>query len=81
MAVDATSISKLLLTVPEAAKALSISPRSLWAMTSPRGPIPAVRFSRSVRYSPQALQAWIDSQNGHQDGNGADGRGDGEPSA
>lgn len=67
MASDPTSILPLLLTPNEAARALSISPRALWSLTAPRGPIPAVYLGRSVRYSPESLQRWIASkQNGHQ---------------
>ena len=41
----------LLMTSQEAAEALAISPRTLWARTSPRGPIPCVRIGGCVRYS------------------------------
>jgi excisionase family DNA binding protein len=51
----------LLLKTPEAARALCISERTLWALTQPRGPIPVVRFGRSIRYSRDALVAWIAS--------------------
>ncbi len=50
---------KLLLTEPEAADALGISPRALWDLRS-RGEIPVVRVGRSVRYSIRDLEAWID---------------------
>jgi excisionase family DNA binding protein len=53
--------SALLLTVPQAAKALSISPRSLWSLTK-RGAIPCVRIGRAVRYDPADLRSWIASQ-------------------
>lgn len=33
----------------DAARILAISERSLWAMTAPRGPIPAARLGRAVR--------------------------------
>jgi predicted DNA-binding transcriptional regulator AlpA len=58
---------KLLLTAREAAAVLSISERSLWAMTAPRGLLRPVRLGqsgRSVRYSLSELQRWIDSQQG-----------------
>ena len=51
----------LLLTVPEAAKALAISPRTLWSLTQ-SGAIPCVRIGRSVRYDPADLKAWIESR-------------------
>ena len=52
----------LLLRPTEAASSLSISPRKLWALTQPRGPIPSIRCGRAVRYSPTDLQTWIDEQ-------------------
>lgn len=54
--------SPLLLDAKAAAKALSISQRTLWGLTQPRGPIPAIRIGRAVRYGPSDLQAWIDEQ-------------------
>lgn len=40
-----------LLTIEQTAKLLRISPRSLWSLTSPRGPLKCVRLnSRSTRY-------------------------------
>jgi len=51
---------KLLLKPREAAKCLGVSERQLWAHTQPRGPIPATRIGSCVRYSPHALQAFID---------------------
>jgi len=53
---------QLLLTPREAARSLRISERSLWAMTSPRGPVPSVRLGRSVRYPAAALYQWIAEQ-------------------
>ncbi len=54
---------RLLLKPRDAAEALSISPRKLWAMTT-CGEIPCVRFGRSVRYDPADLREWIDAQKG-----------------
>ena len=48
-----------LLSAREAAKALSLSERTLWQRTSPHGPIPAVRIGRLVRYVPSDLDEWI----------------------
>ena len=45
----------------EAAKALSISERTLWGLTQ-SGEIPCVRIGRSVRYDPADLRAWIESR-------------------
>ena len=56
------SDSKLLLTPREAAEALSICEKSLWSLTAPRGPIKCVRLGRSVRYSPDALRAFVAQQ-------------------
>jgi hypothetical protein len=54
--------SKLLLTRKQAAAALSVGERTLWAITWPRGPIRSVRIGRSVRYSADALRVWVESQ-------------------
>ncbi|HEX5104211.1 MAG TPA: helix-turn-helix domain-containing protein [Pirellulaceae bacterium] len=62
MPVVVESVPKLLLTQREAADALGVSERTLFSLTSPRGPIPAVRMGKSVRYSLAALQAWIGEQ-------------------
>ena len=45
----------------QAAKLLSVSARTLWALTSPRGPIPALRLGRRVVYPLESLRAWIAS--------------------
>jgi hypothetical protein len=55
-------VPKLLLTPPEAAEALQVCENTLWSLTQPRGPIPAIRLGKSVRYSPAALQKFIDEQ-------------------
>jgi excisionase family DNA binding protein len=53
----------LLLTAREAAKALAVSEKTLWTLTTPRGPIPAIRVGeRSLRYSVRALEEWIARQ-------------------
>jgi len=50
----------------EAAKALGISVRTLWGLTVPRGPIPAIRLGhgrrRIVLYPLAELQAWLARQ-------------------
>jgi excisionase family DNA binding protein len=56
-----TSGVRLLLTPNEAARSLSICPRTLWTLTH-EGQIPFVRIGRLVRYSPGDLQAWIEKQ-------------------
>lgn len=50
-----------LLTPPQAAELLAISPRYLWALTA-SGQIPCVRIGRSVRYSQADLQEFIASR-------------------
>jgi hypothetical protein len=63
-----TDVLKLLLTPKEAARALSISERTLWGLTAPRGPIPVLRLpgrgskARALRYPIADLQRWIDQQ-------------------
>lgn len=52
-------IMRLLWTPKEAAAALGISPRLLWSKTK-IGEIPCLRIGKAVRYSPAALQKWID---------------------
>jgi hypothetical protein len=54
----------------EAAQACSISERQLWAQTQPRGPIPCVRIGNSVRYSPEAMRRFIESQEQEQEAGG-----------
>ncbi len=49
-----------LFTAREAAKQLAISEKTLWSITSPRGPLTCVRIGRSVRYSPADLRSYID---------------------
>jgi hypothetical protein len=56
--------AKLLLSSREASKALSISERTLWSLTAPRGPIPVIRCGSRVLYSVDALRRWIDAQTG-----------------
>jgi len=50
----------------DAARYLSISPRLLWGLTVPRGPIPAVRIGHGKRqivlYPVAALQDWLARQ-------------------
>jgi len=56
-----TTKPALLLTTKQAAQALAISPRKLWAMTA-SGEIPHIRLGRCVRYPVDELQRWIDDQ-------------------
>lgn len=45
------SVEPLALRPKQAAKALGISERTLWALTAPRGPIPCVRLGQGKRKS------------------------------
>lgn len=56
--VTTAPIEPLLLRREDAAKLLAISPRLLWSLTR-RGEIPHVRLAKSVRYSVEALRAWL----------------------
>ena len=58
---DPQDAGQLLLKPADAAKALAISERTLWALTR-RGEIPCVRFGGAKRYDPKDLQAWIDAR-------------------
>lgn len=52
-----------LMTRREVARVLHVCERTVFAMTKPRGPLPCVRVGkRSVRYSPEVIQNWIQSQ-------------------
>jgi hypothetical protein len=55
---------KLLWTPREASIAISVSEKTLWSNTAPRGAcIPSIVVGeRSRRYSVAALQKWIDAQ-------------------
>ena len=56
-------IESLALRPRDAAKALGISPRTLWGLTAPRGPIPCLRIGhgkrQTVLYPVAELQAWL----------------------
>ena len=47
-----------LLTTEETAKLLTVSPRTVWALTK-TGALPSIRIGRSVRYSRQDIDAFI----------------------
>lgn len=51
-----TTVERLLLRPAEAAKALGVSPRTLWGLAIPRVRIGA----RGVRYDVADLRAWIE---------------------
>jgi excisionase family DNA binding protein len=53
----ADSVDRLL-TVQEAAKILTISPRHLWKLMK-QGELPAIKMGRSVRYAQADIDAFI----------------------
>ena len=61
--VTALANTRLSLRPTEAATALGISPRTLWSLTAPRGPIPCLRIGhgkrQTVLYPLADLQAWL----------------------
>lgn len=61
MSANTPAKAVLLLTPKEAAKALAISPRKLWAMTA-SGELPSIRLGRCLRYPVDDLQRWINDQ-------------------
>jgi excisionase family DNA binding protein len=46
-------------TVRECAAYLGVSPWWVYQNASPRGDVPAVRVGRMLRFSPQAVAAWL----------------------
>ncbi len=60
MASNMCSLTTSLLKPNEAADALGICPRTLWAITSPRGPLSCVRVGKSVRYNQVDIDDFID---------------------
>lgn len=54
-----TTVPRLLLKPRQAAEALAISYRKLWAMSA-SGEIPSLRIGRAVRYDLADLREWID---------------------
>ncbi len=48
-----------LYSVKEAAAYLSLSQRTVWEMTAPRGELAVVKLGRSVRYRPEDLEAFV----------------------
>lgn len=52
---------RILVDAAEAAKLLSISARTLWSLTQPRGPIAVKRIGRAVRYPVSALRLFAES--------------------
>jgi hypothetical protein len=59
---ESSSSTKLAVAPREAARALCISEKTLWSLTKPRGPIPAAKIGRLVRYDLADLQVFLDAQ-------------------
>lgn len=60
-------IPQLALRPTEAANALGVSPRTLWAWTS-SGAVPHVRVGRTVLYSVDVLRDWLNRKSGAPEG-------------
>ncbi len=56
---EENAVEPMLLTGKEAAKVLSVSERTLYALAK-AGELPAIRIGRAVRYDPLDLRAWIE---------------------
>jgi len=54
-----STTDKLLLSVHEAAQSLSISERTLWSFTQPRGSIPSIKIGARTLYGVDALRRYI----------------------
>ena len=59
-----TLAQQLLLTVPETARLLRLSPSKVYTMLADRCPggIPVIRFGRSVRVRMSDLRRWVEQQ-------------------
>jgi hypothetical protein len=58
---DSEQVRPLALTPRDAAQALSMSEKGLWNLTQPRGPIPAAKIGRLVRYDLRDLLKFLDA--------------------
>jgi len=56
-----SAVPQLALSPRDAARALSMSEKRLWNITQPRGPIPAAKIGRLVRYDIRDLLAFLDA--------------------
>lgn len=54
-----TTPDPLALRLKDAARAMGIGQRKLWALTQPRGPIPAVKIGTCVVYPVDGLRKWL----------------------
>ena len=58
----ADAVGQFLLTPRQVARSLGISERKLRDLTVPHGSLPAVRLGRLLRYRPDSVEMWADSQ-------------------
>ena len=58
---DNRDFHPLALSPRDAARALSMSEKALWNVTQPRGPLPAAKIGRLVRYDVRDLLAFLDA--------------------
>jgi len=53
------AVKQGLYTIKEASAYMSVSERTVWEWTAPRGELPVVKLGRSVRYRPEDLEAFV----------------------
>ncbi len=58
---DRTPQPPLLLSIKQAAQALSLCERTIWDLVK-KGELPHVKVGRRVLFSPASLQSWIERQ-------------------
>ena len=51
-----------LLNVPETAKLLGVSKRTLWSITAPRGTLKSIRIRSRVLYAKTTVEQWVADQ-------------------
>jgi hypothetical protein len=63
---ETQSVEPMAMRPRDAAKALGIGARTLWALTAPRGPIPCLRIGngkrQTVLYPKDVVQTWLRQQ-------------------
>jgi hypothetical protein len=59
IAVPTPPAEPLAVNAAQAAQMISVSQRTLWGLTAPRGPIPAARINRRVVYRVADLDAYL----------------------
>lgn len=64
---SSASADKLLVDIPEAARLLSVCPRTVWTLKD-RGELPTVRIGRSVRFRVADLEAFVAARAGREGG-------------